>query len=172
VGAPFGGFGSILKLTQARPSADEGALSLFYLGDAAHSAFDNVSFWSRDEVVFVEDAGDTLHAQRNALDSAWLFDVRKDYSKNAQPKRLIAEGRDPSATLDSAFGAFDGFQNEGDNEITGFHVSNGDASGRGILGAQIPTPFSRGWRAFYKQQHGENITWEILRKPGSDERDD
>ena len=59
-----------------------------------------------------------------------------DYSNPAnQPARLFAEGRDPSATLDSAFGAFDGFQNEGDNEITGFHVSNGDPSTNGILGA-------------------------------------
>ena len=55
-----------------------------------------------------------------------------------------------------------GFQNEGDNEITGFHVSNGDASVGGLLGAQTPIPFSEGWRVFYTGQHGDNITWEIL----------
>ena len=42
--------------------------------------------------------------------------------------RLIAEGRDASATIDSALLAAGtpGYQNDGDNEITGFHVSNGD----------------------------------------------
>jgi hypothetical protein len=57
-----------------------------------------------------------------------------------------------------------GFQNEGDNEITGFHVSNGDPSVGGILGAQSPKPFKNGWRVFYTQQHGDNFTWEILEK--------
>jgi hypothetical protein len=165
VGAAFGGFGSIFKLAQRSPSADDGTLSLLYRGDEAHAGFDNVGFVSHDQVVFVEDAGDTLHTQRNGLDSAWLFDVRTDYSTGAQPPRFFAEGRDPSATLDSAFGAFDGFQNEGDNEITGFHVSNGDPTRDGILGAQIPALFVGGWRAFYTQQHGENFTWEILPKP-------
>jgi hypothetical protein len=168
VGAPFGGFGSILKLSQSRCSSNDGTLTLFYLSDAAHAGFDNVGFWSKNEVVFVEDAGDTLHTQRNALDSAWFFDVRTDYSKKgAAPVRLFAEGRDPSATLDSAFGAFSGFQNEGDNEITGFHVSNGDPSTNGILGAQSPSVFSHGWRVFYTQQHGENYLWEILKKQSS-----
>jgi hypothetical protein len=55
-----------------------------------------------------------------------------------------------------------GFQNEGDNEITGFHVSNGDPGIHGLLGAQAPTPFSHGWRVFYTGQHGDNLTWEIL----------
>ncbi len=170
VGAAFGGFGSVFKLAQSRPSSNDGTLTLFYLGDAVHAGFDNVSFWSKNEVVFVEDAGDTLHQQRNALDSAWFFDVRTDYSKpGAAPVRLFAEGRDPSATLDSAFGSFSGFQNEGDNEITGFHVSNGDASNDGILGAQSPTALAHGWRTFFTQQHGENYLWEILSKSSSDD---
>ncbi len=169
VGGPLGGFVSVLKLSQSRPSSNDGTLSLLYLGDSVHNSFDNVSFWSKDQVVFVEDAGDTLHAQRNGLDSAWLFDVRTDYSKGAQPARLFAEGRDPSATLDSAFGAFSGFQNEGDNEITGFHVSNGDPTTDGILGAEAPTALSDGYRVFFTQQHGENYLWEILAKSSGDD---
>ena len=55
-----------------------------------------------------------------------------------------------------------GFQNEGDNEITGFHISDGDASVKGLIGTQTPTPFKHGWRVFYTQQHGDNNTWEIL----------
>ena len=38
-----------------------GKLSLFYKGDQAHAGFDNVAFLSRNEITFVEDAGDTLH---------------------------------------------------------------------------------------------------------------
>jgi len=166
-GATFGGFGGVFKLTQHSPSADSGTLQLVFLGDVAHTGLDNCSFVSKNDIVFVEDAGDNLHAQRNALDSAYVIDLTANYADPSQvPARLIAEGRDPSATLDSALGSFSGFQNEGDNEITGFHVSNGDPSARGLLGAATPRPFTDGWRVFYTQQHGDNVTWEILPSNG------
>jgi len=76
--------------------------------------------------------------------------------------RIIAEGRDASATTDAGLAGLPGFQNDGDNEITGFHVSNGDPGTSGILGARVPLPFRAGWRAFYTQQHGDNNTWEFL----------
>jgi hypothetical protein len=162
-GAAFGGFGSLLKLVQKSPSAMTGKLSLFYLSDVAHSGFDNCAFFSKTEIVFVEDAGDTLHSQRNALDSGFLFDIGKDYSVPAnQPVRVLAEGRDPSATIDSSYLGTPGFPNEGDNEITGIHVSDGNAGPSGILGARTPRLFQDGWRAFYTAQHGDNVTWEIL----------
>jgi hypothetical protein len=168
-GSAYGGFGGILKLTQNDPSADNGTLTAFFVGDVAHTGLDNVGFWDRDHVVFVEDAGDGLHTQRNALDSAYMFDLRLNYGDAANvPVRILAEGRDPSATIDSGFSGMAGFQNEGDNEITGFHVSNGDPSILGILGAQLPKPFSFGWRVFYTQQHGDNMTWEILGRPSCD----
>jgi hypothetical protein len=171
--AAFGGFGSIFKVAQSSPSADHGHISLFYLGDSVHTAFDNVAFWDRNRVVFVEDAGDTLHSQRNALDSAWMFDARADYSKPAnKPLRLIAEGRDASATIDSALLGTAGFQNDGDNEITGIHVSDGDPDRNGILGAKVPQPFHEGWRVFWTQQHGDNVTWEILPAPDGRRHDD
>jgi len=164
-----GGFGSILKLTQSSPSADTGKLMLFFKGDLEHAAFDNVAFWDEHHVVFVEDRGDTLHAQGNALDSGWMFDVRKDYSNPAnRPIRIIAEGRDPSATIDSGLLGTAGFQNEGDNEITGIHVSDGDPTTGGLLGAKRPRPFKDGWRVFYTQQHGDNVTWEIIPASGCD----
>jgi hypothetical protein len=164
-GADYGGFGAIQKLTQNGPSASRGKLTLFYKSDSVHSAFDNVGFLERNLIVFVEDAGDKLHSQRKALDSAYLFDVRLDYSDpKQQPIRILAQGRDPSATLDSGLSvAGNGFQNDGDNEITGFHVSDGDPTIDGILGFKIPTPFKLGWRVFYTQQHGDNVTYEILR---------
>jgi len=164
--AGFGGFGGVYRLTQSAPGADSGQLRLFYAGDQAHTGLDNVTFIDRDHVAFVEDAGDGLHAQRNALDSAYLFDVRADYSKGAVPVRFIAEGRDSSATEDNMLGAVgNGFQNEGDNEITGIHMSDGDPGTGGILGAKVPQPFEDGWRLFWTAQHGDNNTWEIIPKP-------
>jgi len=164
--ANFGGWGAILKLTQASPSADTGTLTMFFKCDQAHSGFDNTAFFTRDRVAFVEDAGDTLHAQRNALDSGYLFDVTTDYSNPAnQPVRFLAQGRDPSATIDSSLLGSPGFHNEGDNEITGIHVSDGNPGTHGILGARIPKPFDPDghWRVFYTQQHGDNVTYELLR---------
>jgi hypothetical protein len=104
----------------------------------------------------VEDAGDTLHTQRNALDSGYVFDVKTDYSDvSNQPLRWLAEGRDASATIDSSFGGFG--KNEGDNEITGTTVSNGDPAADGILGAEIPHLFKGGW--LVTRQHGDNPTY-------------
>jgi hypothetical protein len=160
-----GGWGSIMELSQQDPSAATGTLKMLYLSDEAHSALDNVAFLSRDAITFCEDAGDTLHAQRNALDSAFVWSVEADYSKGAQPVRWLAEGRDPSATLDAAFG---GFGNEGDNEITGLHVSDGDPGVSGVLGAKVPELDSPRWRWFYTQQHGDNRTYEVVVKDRDD----
>jgi Bacterial protein of unknown function (DUF839) len=157
-----GGWGSVMKLTQpGGPGANHGWLTLFYKSDEVHSSFDNVAFLSGTQISFVEDAGDGLHTQRNALDSGWVLDVNTSYSNPAnQPLRWLAEGRDASATLDSAFGGFG--KNEGDNEITGIHVSDGDPSPRGILGAKIPDLRDHDWRWFYTQQHGDNPTYEVV----------
>ena len=161
----YGGFGAIFRL---RLNGDHGQLSLVYNSpDAVHAGFDNCAFWDADHIVFVEDAGDTLHTQRNAFDSAWLFDLNTDYSSGAQPVRILAQGRDASATLDpiiSGTGFTGSFGNDGDNEITGIHISDGDATVDGLLGAKVPTPFENGWRVFYTQQHGDNVTYEITPK--------
>ena len=160
----IGGWGSIFQLAQRRPSDNTGSLTLFYKGDAAHAGFDNTTFISKNQVTFVEDAGDTLHGQRNALDSGWLFNVDTDYSNPAkQPTRWLAEGRDPSATIDAGV---PGLGNEGDNEITGAVVANGDTGPDGILGARPPKLWKDGWRWFYTQQHGDNTTWEVLPAEG------
>jgi hypothetical protein len=55
--------------------------------------------------------------------------------------------------------------NEGDNEITGVHVSDGDASVAGLLGTAIPRPFGGKWRVFWTKQHGDNVTYEIVKAP-------
>jgi hypothetical protein len=121
-----------------------------------------VTFIDRDHVAFVEDASDTVHAQRGAFDSGYLFDVRADDARGIQPVRFLAEGRDASATLDNMLlEVGNGFQNEGDNEITGIHRSDGDPGTGGILGVKAPTPGRGGWRLFWTQQHGDNTIWEI-----------
>jgi hypothetical protein len=164
-GADHGGFGAIFLVAQSGPSASTGTLHMVFRGDLAHTGLDNIQWFSKDEVAAVEDAGDTLHGQRNALDSGYLFDVTQ---VQPQPLRFLAEGRDASATLDSALLAAStpGFTNDGDNEITGIHVSNGDPSPGGLLGAKVPHPWHDGWRVFWTQQHGDNTTFEIVREDG------
>ena len=134
-----GGWGGLLKLTQFGPSARPGspcstrAIANTLPSTTARSLTTTTSS-------AVEDRGDGLHTDANAFDSGWLLDVDKDYSNPAnQPVRIIALGRDPSATIDSGLAGTAGFQNEGDNEITGIHVSDGDPSPHGILGAKRPT---------------------------------
>jgi hypothetical protein len=99
-----------------------------------------------------------------------MFDVQKNYgSPGTGLVRFIAEGRDVAATIDSGLSGTTGFTNDGDNEITGIHVSDGDPGTRGILGAKIPKPFQQigtsTWRAFWTQQHGDNVTWELIAAP-------
>jgi hypothetical protein len=156
-----GGAGALFKLSQSAPTADTGTLTLFYKSDTAHAGLDNIQFFSKDVVGAVEDAGDTLHGQRNALDSGYAFDARTDYSDaSQQPVRFFAEGRDASATIDAANGGFG--HNDGDNEITGLAISDGDPTPAGILGAKNPNLRDPQWRAFVTQQHGDNFTYELL----------
>jgi hypothetical protein len=172
IGSKGGGFGDIQLLEQKSPSANEGRLHLLFQGDAEHAAFDNVSWLTDRTVAAVEDRGDTFHGQGNgaqptALDSGWAVDANVDHSKTADGVvRFLAEGRDASATVDSALLGTPGFTNDGDNEITGIHVSDGDPGVGGILGAKDPRPFAgRGWRVFFTQQHGDNHTRELVPRP-------
>jgi len=73
--------------------------------------------------------------------------------------RWLAEGRDASATFDAAGGPS---YNDGDNEITGIHVSDGDPTEAGLLGAEVPNVYAPEWRTFWTQQHGDNVTWEVI----------
>ena len=162
-GTSYGGFGGIQELWQD-PKSDKGTLRLFYQSDKTHSSFDNVTFFDKSQLIAVQDAGDSLHSALNALDSGFMFDALSDYSGGAQPVKVLAEGRDPSATIDSAIlgTSGNGFQNDGDNEITGIHESNGDPTADGILGAAIPKGLDHGWRLFFTHQHGDNVTSEVI----------
>ena len=186
-GSDGGGFGAVQMLEQKSPSADTGKLHLLFQGDPVHAAFDNISWLTDRTVAVVEDRGDGFHGQGNgvqptALDSGWAIDANVDHSKTAAGvARFLAEGRDASATVDSALLGTPGFTNDGDNEITGIHTSDGDPSVAGLLGARDPEPFAgrgddhrgrghgddRGlpWRVFWTQQHGDNHLWELIPRP-------
>jgi hypothetical protein len=153
-GSAYGGFGALQEISQKSPSANHGVLRVVYQGDVTHTGFDNITFVDRNQVAVVEDAGDLLHTQRAALDSGYLVDVTENQST---PVRFLAEGRDPSATFDAEHST----GNDGDNEITGMHVSDGDPSVKNLLGADVPKLFRKGWRMFWTQQHGDNTTYEV-----------
>ncbi len=157
-GSQYGGFGGIFHLNQD-PRSNNGSLRLFVRGDVGHTGFDNIQFLSRDRLAVVEDAGDSLHTQRNALDSGYLYDVTTNYRNGRLPTRFLAQGRDASATIDSGCPTCG---NDGDNEITGIHASDGDPTVHGVLGARAPKLFHNGWRLFYTRQHGDNVTFEIF----------
>jgi hypothetical protein len=159
-----GAFGGVFRLAQSGPSAATGRLSLSVLGDKEHTGFDNIQFATKDQMLVVEDAGDGLHAQRNALDSGYVANLN-DKGESRNLVRWLAEGRDSSATYDAVIPH--ATKNDGDNEITGVHVSDGDPSVGGILGAKVPTPFANGWRAFWSQQHGDNALWELRPTAGN-----
>ncbi len=164
-GAERGGFGGVLKLSQATADAAEGVLSIVFRGDANHTGLDNLAFSSANNLMVGEDAGDKLHSQRKAFDSAFIIDVSKDYSAGLEPVRFLAIGRDKSATIDSklADAKDTGFQNSGDNEITGLIVSDGDASVQGLLGVKAPNLADKSWRMLFTQQLGDNTTIEMQR---------
>jgi hypothetical protein len=168
-----GGWGGIQKLTQSGPGANTGRLTLFFAGNENVTGLDNVAFLSANKVTFVEDAGDTLHQQRSddtranipginaGFDAGWVFDATTNYAEaGKKPIRWLAQGRDGLAAIDAANGGFG--KNDGDNEITGTHVSDGDTATNGILGAKVPQLFRAGWRWFYTQQHGDNFLFEVV----------
>lgn len=156
-----GANGGVFRIAQSSPSADTGRVSIVAVGDKAHSGLDNIAFAGRDDLLVVEDAGDGMHQQRNALDSGYRIDLRRAAQgdkKGARMTRWLAEGRDASALYDATTSP--GY-NDGDNEITGIHVSDGDPGVGGLLGAKLPHPFDGTWRVFWTQQHGDNVTWEV-----------
>jgi hypothetical protein len=167
-GASYGGWGGLFRLTQVDPSSNTGRLRPLFLGDLEHTGLDNLTFLDKNHVIAVEDAGATIHTQRSALDSGYV--VTLGGGPDA-PKvfRFLASGRDPSATLDASNAGFG--KNEDDNEITGIHLSDGDPSVAGLIGTDNPLflfPGERGagrWRMFWTQQHGDNVTWEVLVNP-------
>jgi hypothetical protein len=162
--AERGAWGALLRLDMPKAGADTGTVRTIALGDAVHSGFDNVAFLDKKTVLVGEDRGDTLHQQLNALDSLWAFDITKPFdSVVSAAQRVEAQGRDPEASADVALReGGSGTHNEGDNEITGIHVSAGSISTSGILGAVDPGSGKQRFRVFVTGQHGANVTYELF----------
>jgi hypothetical protein len=165
--AERGAWGALLRIDLPKPGADTGTIKALVVGDQTHASFDNVAFLDKNTVLLSEDRGETLHTQANALDSLWAFDISKPLDRiNADAKRLEAQGRDPEATGDSSLREPPPARthNDGDNELTGIHVSDGSTSPDGLLGADLPKDAGgwSPWRIFITGQHGANITYEIL----------
>lgn len=160
--AERGSWGALLRIDMPKAGADTGTVRTIARGDAVHASFDSVSFLDRKTVLIGEDRGDTLHTQLNALDSVWAIDITKSIDTILPAaKRIEAEGRDPEAFADAALkdaGIAD--HNDGDNEVTGLHVSSGLTTPAGILGAADPGG-SPAFRFFLTNQHGANITYEL-----------
>jgi hypothetical protein len=168
-------WGALLRIDMPKAGADTATVKALVVGDQTHASFDNVTFLDRKTVLVSEDRGDTLHQQANALDSLWSFDITKPLDKiNADAKRLIAQGRDPEATGDVAIREPTPTplltHNDGDNEVTGIHVSDGSTGFDGILGAKDPSNAGgwSPWRIFVTGQHGANITYEIVQTGGKE----
>jgi len=149
--AARGSWGSIFRVDLDEEGGDTGKISIVVLGDQFHASFDNLTFANDNVLLAAEDRGDDLHDQLNILDSVWAYDVTK---KNIPTARLIALGRD----LDSSPTGAE------DNEPTGLHFSDGNASIKGLIGTKTLNPNKS--RLFFTQQHGENVVWEVLGKHG------
>src|SRR5262245_29988528 len=161
--AARGAWGSIFRV-DFPGCAETGLLSIVVLGTAEQSSFDNLAFLDSHTLLATEDRGDTLHKQLNLLDSVWAYNVHSggSHSSRSRSQRFIALGRDPQSELDAMLrdAGTPGFQNEGDNEPTGLHVSDGSASVHKILGKSANLNKAR---KFFTQHHGENIVYEIVR---------
>jgi uncharacterized protein DUF839 len=155
--AARGAWGSIFRVDLRGENRNQGKISILVLGDAAHAGFDNLAFADANTLLAAEDRGDGLHRQLNTLDSVWAFHL-----DGSPATRFIALGRDKASELDVALGEANtpGFQNEGDNEPTGLHVSTGSTSIGDLPGSMnnLMSP-----RAFLTRQHGENVVWEIVK---------
>jgi hypothetical protein len=163
--ADRGAWGAVLRIDMPASDASTATVRTVVPGDGEHASYDSISFLDKNTVLVGEDRGDALHAQLNALDSTWSFDLTKPFDKTlATAQRLIAQGRDPDSTADvdkkEASPAIPD-QNDGDNEVTGVLVSNGISTTKEVFGTYDPAQ-EDGVRAFYTGQHGANATYELL----------
>jgi len=147
--AARGAWGGIFRV-DLDGNRDTGYISLVVLGDADHAAFDNITFVDdKDTILLTEDRGDLLHDQLNKLDSIWAYKLDRGHPERNTAVRFVALGLDRLA----------GVAGEEDNEPTGLHMSEGDATIRGLIGSRE----FRKDRAllFFTQQHGENNLFDV-----------
>ena len=148
-----------------QPGVEHRPLSLLYLGDVAHTGLDNIALLDARPR-----RGRRGRRRRRCTGSA----TRSTRGTCSTPTETTAAGsagpvpgRGPRPVGDDRLGPVGraGFQNEGDNEITGIHVSDGDPIRGRHPGLERPevVPVRRydrhsqdedlGWRVFWTQQH-------------------
>jgi hypothetical protein len=144
--AARGAWGGLFRV-DLDANRESGNISLVVLGDADHASFDNLTFVDdKDTILVGEDRGDTLHDQLNKLDSIWVYKLNKQHPDRNLVTRFVALGQDQLAT-------------DEDNEPTGVHMSEGDATIDGLIGTTV---FKKDRaRLFFTQQHGENNLFEV-----------
>lgn len=142
--AQRGAWGSIFRVDLSA-DRNSGTLSIFVLGTAEQSSFDNLAFADDHTLIAAEDRGDTLHTQLNRLDSIWAYTT----DGSQPPLRFVALGRDKIAAV------------KGDNEPTGTHVSNGSTAANAQPGTIDNLVGARG---FFTRQHGQNVVYEIVKE--------
>ena len=127
----YGGFGGIFRSTAGRRRATRARSRSSSAATPTHTGLDNIAFFDRTASRSSRTTGDALHTQLERARLGVPVRRRRGLRDAAtQPLRFLAEGRDPSATIDSYLldSPAPASTNEGDNEITGIHVSNGDPS--------------------------------------------
>src|SRR5262249_42930694 len=121
--AARGAWGGIFRVV-LNANRNNGTISLVVLGDADHAAFDNITFVDdRETILVTEDRGDTLHDQLNKLDSIWAYKLNKQNPRQNIVARFVALGLDRMAS-------------DEDNEPTGLHMSEGNSTINGLIGAR------------------------------------
>ena len=162
--ADRGSWGAILRIDMPAAGSDTAAVKTIVNGDADHASFDNLAFLDKNTMLVAEDRGDTLHKELGFVDSLWSFDLGQPLATiTEQSKRLMAQGRDADSFADVSKKEATppiADQNDGDNEVTGVHVSDGSTSIAGIVGTQDPATLP-GERIFFTNQHGSNVTSEL-----------
>ena len=141
-GAAYGGFGSSAGALPARPVGDDRTPARGVPG--RRGAHGHRQHRVRQPPPGGCGRGRRRWAAHPAQRPGFGLPARRDRVPAGTPVRFLAEGRDPSATFDAEHSGHG--QNEGDNEITGIHVSDGDPSVSGLLGAAVPTPVQQ-WLA-------------------------
>jgi hypothetical protein len=148
--AARGAWGGLFRV-DLNANRETGNITLVVLGDAAHAAFDNITFVDdNNTVLLAEDRGDTLHDQLNVLDSIWAYKLNRQRPDRNAVTRFVALGQDRLA----------GVSGEEDNEPTGLHMSEGDSAINGLIGTK--TLKTGRARLFFTQQHGENNLFEVV----------
>ena len=152
--AARGAWGSIFRV-DLNSDREGGLISIFVLGDARHSSFDNLTFADANTLLATEDRGDTLHSQLNRLDSIWSFFV-----DGSPATRFVALGRDKLAEIDASLLGLRAIRTRA---ITSPPACMCPLGARWLRvspeHANLDHP-----RAFFTQQHGMNTVYEVVKK--------